>query len=820
MKKSVKFALIALLSLSLAGCNNSKTPDPSTPKDNTGENSGDDKPVQHTFTIEFSGTAQVGETLTFTATYDNSSLTKAEIAKVSFSCDDAEAMTFTENKAVLNKAGTFKVTATYEGSTAYKDVTVEAGVELVTIKSIQNTAGTYSGKNATYPKQIKVEGLVVNTNKNGIVVYDGTALISVYASSSLEVAKTGEYVRVTGTPTRYKSSDTDERWWQFSYSDEGLAVEKLENHATIATPTEIATWALDDLKNYTTPAAGTVQLVKASVSLTDDGSHVNMYIDGYTGKSLSFYGTGFTYETGMTYDVTGYVAEAQQGKYVVMYVTDLVRTYADATGVTINDAPSQIVKGETKQLSATVAPATARQDVTWSSNAEAVGTVSATGLFTAVAAGNVTITATSTTAGILGTVTIEVLNEAIAATAIALDVTTANTKIGHTVTLTPTITPSNSTDHVTWTSSDTAVATVADGVVTGVAEGTATITATARDGVTATATITVENQYGTEAKPLSVSEAVALIADEITVNKGFSKQVATVTGVVKAAGTSKGSYYSGMTIVDTTDSSKEIYVYSYNVTSGVDAPATNDVIVITGYLQLYESTKEMSSNNSIYPTVKSTTRGTSTISLATNDNVTVTGLPTTAVNGTTVSFTVAAKTEGYNIDDVTVNSTSLKVGTDGSYSFTVAGNMNVEVKGHKDGEAATLSKTIAIANTKLTRDSSNNKVATYTEDPFTFTMTSASAITDDMLGYAQLRVYKNSTLSIATTSGYVLKAITFTTVSGNTFAGTETFTGGTFDKSTNKVTASDNATEITFVASAKQVRITQVVIDYQAVTAA
>lgn len=44
-------------------------------------------------------------------------------------------------------------------------------------------------------------------------------------------------------------------------------------------------------------------------------------------------------------------------------------------------------------------------------------------------------------------------------------------------TLTPTLTPSNTTDLVSWQSSDPTVATVADGVVTAVGLGTATITA-------------------------------------------------------------------------------------------------------------------------------------------------------------------------------------------------------------------------------------------------------------------------------------------------------------------------------------------------------
>lgn len=57
------------------------------------------------------------------------------------------------------------------------------------------------------------------------------------------------------------------------------------------------------------------------------------------------------------------------------------------------------------------------------------------------------------------------------------DSTLLLTSIGGTATLTATLTPANTTDELTWSSSDSGIASVADGVVTAVAVGYATITA-------------------------------------------------------------------------------------------------------------------------------------------------------------------------------------------------------------------------------------------------------------------------------------------------------------------------------------------------------
>lgn len=232
-----------------------------------------------------------------------------------------------------------------------------------------------------------------------------------------------------------------------------------------------------------------------------------------------------------------------------------IEVYGYATpvsGVTLSQDDAVLtVGGETLTLTATVAPANAKdKTVSWTTSNDAVATVDANGVVTAVSAGTATITATATNGtddtsdDKTGTCTVTVTQNykvtladgtedsgnwtispanpqpgdvvtityggtkkvksvkavkkaaVIKVTIITLNKTETTINVGSTETLSVTaIDPSNATDKTyTWNSDNTAVATVdADGVVTAKAAGTANITATANDGsgVTATCAVTV-----------------------------------------------------------------------------------------------------------------------------------------------------------------------------------------------------------------------------------------------------------------------------------------------------------------------------------------
>ena len=92
-------------------------------------------------------------------------------------------------------------------------------------------------------------------------------------------------------------------------------------------------------------------------------------------------------------------------------------------------------------------------------------------------------------------------------TGITLNTSTATVNIGETITLTPTISPSNATDKtVTWSTSSSTYATVSNGVVTGKAEGQVTITAKAGN-YSASCVVTVKSVKvtGVTMSPTSLS---------------------------------------------------------------------------------------------------------------------------------------------------------------------------------------------------------------------------------------------------------------------------------------------------------------------------
>ena len=181
--------------------------------------------------------------------------------------------------------------------------------------------------------------------------------------------------------------------------------------------------------------------------------------------------------------------------------------------VTLNSQNEELKIGDTVTLVATITPSNAtNKNVTWSSDNTNVATVN-NGVVRAVGEGKANITVTTVDGNKTATCEITVLPEeepepdpepeVINVENVTLNSQNEELKIGDTVTLVATITPSNATNkNVTWSSDNTNVATVNNGVVRAVGEGKANITVTTVDGnKTATCMITVLPEEEPEPEP-------------------------------------------------------------------------------------------------------------------------------------------------------------------------------------------------------------------------------------------------------------------------------------------------------------------------------
>lgn len=169
-------------------------------------------------------------------------------------------------------------------------------------------------------------------------------------------------------------------------------------------------------------------------------------------------------------------AESENG--ITASVT--VSSFYEVASINLSSSSLTIEKLKTASLIATILPAEASDNVlTWSSSDASVATVE-NGVITALKVGSTTITVSSVN-GVSATCTITVTE--VLAESIKLNYSNYELKVGNTLALKATLTPTNTTDKtIVWTTSDSSVITVVNGVVTAKSYGSATITATSSNG--------------------------------------------------------------------------------------------------------------------------------------------------------------------------------------------------------------------------------------------------------------------------------------------------------------------------------------------------
>ena len=766
MKKKIGLLTLALLSFGLVACGGESTPTEGPATDTPTEQPTEkptEKPTEApvaVLTINVSGEKKVGEVITFVAFLDGSPLTNQ--SDVTYTCSDAEAMEINGNKATLLKAGTFTVNAAHKnGAKASVELTIEEGQKLLTIAEAKQV------KDGTL---VHIQGKITASAGTSAFIADETGGMYIYnwwyesddTAVNNKKFTAGDSVDMVAQVASYNSAKQ-----LISYTNgaaiDGCYAKKLDAEVASMTPINLDETVLTSL---TTASVGDVYTFDAAyvseqtlgegglytVTLKMGETTFALKSNGSTGQSSS-YDPDFDdlkarfdalqLEEGDVIKVTTPFASVYNGTNQFAFYSQGTKfervTPLTVKTVTIDGEETRnLVVGDTLTLTAAVAPSSFTGGVTWSSSNEAAATVTAAGVVTAVGAGTATITATSVdNPAVSDTVTINVTAAAVPATSVTLDKTEATLYPSQTTTLTTTIAPENTTDTITWTSSDADVATVADGVVTAVAAGTATITAKANDEAVATCTITVKS-IGTETAPLSVTELKAL-ADELIPNKDdkFSQTVY-VTGTISKITTAFSSEHGNISF-NISDGTSEFLVYRAVATSDTQF-LVGDTVVVSGTLTNYKGTKEYAAGC----VATSKARGTTTITITGAENATVTGLSETAENGTPISFTVTAN-EGYVLSSVKAGDTPLVAGEDGSFTVTPLGgklaitvetvlvgsvSLDQETATVKIGETVTLAATVnGSEDTSVTWSTSADTIATVADGVVTGVAIGTATIT-------------------------------------------------------------------------------------------
>ena len=401
----------------------------------------------------------IGGTIQLTATVSPSNATDKS---VTWSSSNQTIATVTPTGLVTaNAEGTTNITANASGKTAICKVTVKKPTVAVTSVELDQTEITLKkGATQTLKATVKPDNATDKTvswasSKTDIATVDNTGKVTAIAKGSATITAS------CGGKTATCKVNVTIPVESVSLSETSLTLEK-GSSATLT-----ATVKPDDATDKTVSWNST----NTSVATVTSGGIV-VAVGGGTATIMATAG-----------DQTA-----------VCNVTVTV----SVTGITLDIPSMNLIKGETKALTATISPTDATdKTVTWTSNNSSIASVDNYGIVTAQGGGTTTIVATCSgkTAYCNVTVTVPV-------SSVSLNKTELSLKEGTSETLTATVNPDDATDKtVTWTSSNAAVASVDNtGKVTANIPGSTQITASS-GGKSAVCTVTVTKKGGLSDRP-------------------------------------------------------------------------------------------------------------------------------------------------------------------------------------------------------------------------------------------------------------------------------------------------------------------------------
>ena len=254
-------------------------------------------------------------------------------------------------------------------------------------------------------------------------------------------------------------------------------------------------------------------------------------------------------------------------------------TGVDLTALGINPSSTSIKAGDTVTLTVTKSPANSDETITWSSADTSIATVDQNGKVTGIKAGSSTVIyAKSSRTNMSATCIVNVTASTTTATNVTLNQTTASIEIGSYINLKATITPANTSETITWSSSTPSVASVdQNGKVTGVAMGIAIITATTSSGKTATCQVTV-----TAATVKNVTVSVSLSATgDLSSSKTYTATLK-FSPALSASDMADFLYAIDSDAPNIVDATNDYVTNSFTVIVGDDGVATLTPYVYTG----------------------------------------------------------------------------------------------------------------------------------------------------------------------------------------------------------------------------------------------
>lgn len=226
---------------------------------------------------------------------------------------------------------------------------------------------------------------------------------------------------------------------------------------------------------------------------------------------------------------------------------NLVETI-EVSSITLTLSKNEVKVGETVTATVTINPTDA-SDKTYTLSASKEGVVTISGnTLTAVGAGEVVITATSTSGAKTATATLKVAENVVNVTDIALTLDKTTVLVGETINASVKVLPDNATNkNYTITSSDTAKLSVNGNVLTALKDGKVNVTVTSEDGnLTDTVEVTIN--------PVDVDPTLTLTGE---------------TSLTVAAGVDLTLPVATAKDYDGTDITSEIIVEDYDDTSSI-----------------------------------------------------------------------------------------------------------------------------------------------------------------------------------------------------------------------------------------------------------